>query len=170
MLHWFYTYVASVYLQRFICFSDVCCWKYVYLDVVYVSLICCKCFIWMLHMFAIVFKVFLQVFQTHVSSILSVFGCMLHVLYLDVSKVDRLLHIGCTWEVGGARAVPAPGPVCGHAKRRRGQGHSGTGAECRCARETNRPGPRYHQTDQYPCDIRAPAVPNFLPYLIYLVL
>jgi hypothetical protein len=31
-------------------FLDVCC-KCVYLDVVYVSHICCKCFIWMLCMF-----------------------------------------------------------------------------------------------------------------------
>jgi hypothetical protein len=31
-------------------FSDVCC-KCVYLDVAYVSHICCKCFIWILHMF-----------------------------------------------------------------------------------------------------------------------
>jgi hypothetical protein len=38
-------------------FSDVCC-KCVYLDVVYVSHICCKCFIWILRMFAMVFKCF----------------------------------------------------------------------------------------------------------------
>ena len=31
----------------------------------------------------------LQVFQTHVSSVLFVFFCMLQVLHLDVSKVDR---------------------------------------------------------------------------------
>jgi hypothetical protein len=42
-------------------FSDVCC-KCVYLDVANVSYICCKCFIWILHMFcngfASVFRVF----------------------------------------------------------------------------------------------------------------
>jgi hypothetical protein len=37
----------------------------------------------------------LQVFQTHVSS---VFFYMLQLLYLDVLKVDQVLHIGCTWE------------------------------------------------------------------------
>jgi hypothetical protein len=25
---------------------------------------------------------------------------------LDVSKVDRVLHMGCAWEAGGLRAVP----------------------------------------------------------------
>jgi hypothetical protein len=40
-----------------------------------------------------VFYAFLQVFQTHVSSVSSVFFCMLHVLRLDVLKVDRVLHL-----------------------------------------------------------------------------
>jgi hypothetical protein len=38
-------------------FLDVC-YKYVYLDVAYVSHVCCKCFTWILHMFAMVFKCF----------------------------------------------------------------------------------------------------------------
>jgi hypothetical protein len=42
-------------------FSDAC-WKYVYLDVIYVSHICCKCFIWMLHMFCNGFQVFFRYF------------------------------------------------------------------------------------------------------------
>jgi hypothetical protein len=46
-------------------FSEVCC-KCVYLDV---AKMCCKCFIYMLRMFAMI----LQVFQTHVSSVSSVF-------------------------------------------------------------------------------------------------
>jgi hypothetical protein len=57
-------------------------------------------------MFAMVFKcfhVFLQVFHTHVLSILSVFKCMLQVLRLDVSKVDRLLHmLQCDLSVAAA--------------------------------------------------------------------
>jgi hypothetical protein len=50
-----------------------------YLDIAYVSRICCKCFIWMLHMLATAFKCFsvfckyfrrmLQVFQTYVISV-----------------------------------------------------------------------------------------------------
>jgi hypothetical protein len=65
-----------------------------YLDVAYVSHICCMCFIWMLRMVAMVFKcvsgVFkcfrsmFQVFQKHVSSVSTAFRCMLQVLYLDV--------------------------------------------------------------------------------------
>jgi hypothetical protein len=39
-------------------------------------------------MFAMIFKCF-QVFQKHVSSVSSVFFCMLQVLHLDVLKVDR---------------------------------------------------------------------------------
>jgi hypothetical protein len=42
-------------------FSDVYC-KCVYLDVIYVSHICCKCFIWMLRMFAMVFNCFCKCF------------------------------------------------------------------------------------------------------------
>jgi hypothetical protein len=65
-------------------FSDICC-KCAYLDVTYVSHICCKCFIWMLCMlykiFKCFFQVFLQVFHMHVSSISSVFTCMLQVLH-----------------------------------------------------------------------------------------
>jgi hypothetical protein len=73
-------------------FSNVCC-KCVYLDVAYVSHICCKYFILMLRMFYNDFQVFLQVFQMHVSSVLSVFRCILQVLCLDVSKVYRMLHL-----------------------------------------------------------------------------
>ena len=41
-------------------FIDVCR-KCVYLDVAYVLHICCKCFIWMLHMFYNGFQMFLSV-------------------------------------------------------------------------------------------------------------
>ena len=47
-------------------FSYVCC-KWVYLDVAYAAHISCKCYIWMLRMFAMafqsVFKIYLQVFS-----------------------------------------------------------------------------------------------------------
>jgi hypothetical protein len=62
MLQWLYTYVANFYSQCFICFPDVCC-KCVYLDVAYVSHICCKYYIWTLHMF-------LQRFQVVFASVL----------------------------------------------------------------------------------------------------
>jgi hypothetical protein len=61
MFHLFYTYAASVLSGCYIC---------------------SKCFIYILHVFAMVF---LQVFQMHVSY---VFFCMLPVLYLNVLKVD----------------------------------------------------------------------------------
>ena len=54
--------------------------------------------------FAIVFKcfqAFSQLFQTLVLSVLFVFFCMLQLLHLDVSKVHRMLHMRCEWEVAG---------------------------------------------------------------------
>jgi hypothetical protein len=47
----------------------------------------------MLHMFLQWFQVFLQVLQMHVLSVSSAFKRMLQVLYLNVSKVDRVLHL-----------------------------------------------------------------------------
>jgi hypothetical protein len=60
-----------------------------YLDVVYV---CngCKCF---RHMFQVSY----------------VFFCMLQVLHPNVSKVDRVLHMGCAWEAGGGMSGPHVG-------------------------------------------------------------
>ena len=40
-----------------------------------------------------VFHVFFQVFQMHVSNVSSAFIRMLQVLYLDVLKVNRVLHL-----------------------------------------------------------------------------
>jgi hypothetical protein len=136
MLQVFYTNVAKVdrdvayvamVVHVFICFLDLCC-KCVYLDVAYVPHICYKCFICMLRMFAMVFRcfqVFLQVFQTHVSSI---FFYTLQVLHLDIFKVDRVLHMRCAWKTGGGVSGPCLGnvraarPPHGHAKRRRQRG------------------------------------------------
>ena len=64
----------------------------------------CKCFIWMLQWVPNVFQVFSQVFHTLVSSVSFVFFCMLQLLHMDVSKVDRVLHMGCAWEAAGALA------------------------------------------------------------------
>ena len=52
-------------------------------------------------MFAMVFQVFFQVFQTHVSSVLSVLFCMLQLLHLDVSKINRMLHMEYAWQTAG---------------------------------------------------------------------
>jgi hypothetical protein len=73
-------------------FPDVCC-KCIYLNVAYVSHICCKCFVYMLHMFYLVsecFQVFLQVFHMHISSVSFAFRCMLQVLHQNVSKSTPL--------------------------------------------------------------------------------
>jgi hypothetical protein len=75
-------------------FSNISC-KCIYLDVAYVSHICCKCFIWMCYVYN-GFKCFsdvLQMFQTYVSNVLFVLRRMLEVLHLNVLKVDQVLHI-----------------------------------------------------------------------------
>ena len=56
-----HVYCKCLLPMFYLCFPDVCC-KCVYLNVAYVSHICCMCFIWMLRMFAIVFRVFSGVF------------------------------------------------------------------------------------------------------------
>jgi hypothetical protein len=48
------------------------------------------------------FRAFSQVFHIFISSIPSVFFCMLQMLYLNVSKVDRVLYMVCAWEVVGS--------------------------------------------------------------------
>jgi hypothetical protein len=102
-------YVSSVCFKYFICSRHTL--QVFYLDVVKLDLdvaytcllqayvfkcfqvfhaYVCKCFISMLHMFAMVFKCFSGIF----TSVLSVFFCMLQLLHLDVSKV-----VGCcTWD------------------------------------------------------------------------
>jgi hypothetical protein len=82
MLYTFHTYIASV-LSR-----------------------CCVCLQW----FSSVSGVFFKCFQTHISSVSSFFRRMLQVLHLDVSKVDRVLHIlqrdpTATAAGGGARGA-----------------------------------------------------------------
>ena len=93
-----------------LCFSDACC-KCVYLDVAYVLHIRCMCFIWVLHMVAIVSKcvacVFLQVFQKHVSSVSTAFRCMLQLFYLDVSKVNWMLHLSSPPSAASSLSEPA---------------------------------------------------------------
>jgi hypothetical protein len=54
MLQLLYTYVANICPNISSVFSDVCC-KCVYLDVVYISHIYCKYFIWMFAWYSIVF-------------------------------------------------------------------------------------------------------------------
>jgi hypothetical protein len=103
---WDVAYVAMVvhvYCKSlspcFICFPHVRC-KCIYLDVAYVSHICCKCFIWMLRMAIIFFKCF---FRCFLDACFKCFICLFlccKCLHLNVSKVDRMLHMRCTWEVG----------------------------------------------------------------------
>ena len=56
-------------------------------DVAIVVHICCKRFI--PNVSSVFCICMLQVFQTHASSVSSIFFCMLQVLHMDVSKVDQ---------------------------------------------------------------------------------
>jgi hypothetical protein len=59
----------------------------------------------MLHMYAMVFKYFSGIFATVSDAcfkcFMCLFFCMLQLLHLDVSKVDRVLHMRCMWEAAG---------------------------------------------------------------------
>jgi hypothetical protein len=101
MFHLFQMYVASV-LSRCCRSRSRCC---MYMHVASICFKCsryfhthvCKCFIWMLHMFAIIFKCFLGVFHKCFRrlflSVSFAFTCMLQVLHLHVSKVDWMFHL-----------------------------------------------------------------------------
>jgi len=62
-----------------------------------VSSVCCICLQWVSN----VFQAFLQEFQTLFSSVSFVFFCMFQMLHLEVSIIDRMLHIGCAREAAG---------------------------------------------------------------------
>ena len=59
-----------------------------------------------LQWFSNVLQAFSQVFNTLVSSVSSVFFCMLQLLHLDVLKVNRVLHMKYVWE-----AADGAGPL-----------------------------------------------------------
>jgi hypothetical protein len=91
-----------------LCFLDACC-KYVYLDVLYMfqtyaACVLSGCCVW-LQWFSSVFRCFFQVFEKHVSSVSSAFVRMLQLLYLDVSKVDRVLHLSSSSSATSSRCV-----------------------------------------------------------------
>jgi hypothetical protein len=58
----------------------------------------------MLHMFAMVLKCFSGVFASVSDACFKCFICllcMLQLLHLNVSKIDRVLHMKCVWEAAG---------------------------------------------------------------------
>jgi hypothetical protein len=108
-------YISSVFSRRmlqvclsgcYICFTQT-------LHVLYLDVVC----VW-LQWFSKCFQVFFfQVFQKHVSSILTAFRRMLQLLYLDVSKVDWVLHLPphlllyrLSWRRQGIHRTPWQGP------------------------------------------------------------
>jgi hypothetical protein len=149
----FQTYVACVFIWMLQVF---------YLDVVYVSYICCKYFIWMLHIFVNGFQVFCKCFgcickcfscfRTYVANISyecckSGFG-VVHVV-MRLTCHSRLLQLhgrhACVWEADGWSAAER-----GRRKRRgwwqgceqslhevgSNQQARGVGGPCLCVQET----------------------------------
>jgi hypothetical protein len=113
MLQLFQRHVVSVCFECFRCFRDMfhLCFSERILQVCLSG--CCICFthtlhvfIWMLRMVAMVF----QVFQKYVSSVLTTFRRMLQLLYLNVSKVDRVLHLSTPPSAASSLPTPAGHP------------------------------------------------------------
>jgi hypothetical protein len=117
MLPWVYTYVGSVLFQMCHLFQT---------HVASVLSGCCTCFTHMLQVFHLLM---LHMFHTYVASVSSrccicfamathvfswcckcfnCFGRMLQVFYLDVAKVDLVLHMLC----GTYLPQPPAGPTC----------------------------------------------------------
>jgi hypothetical protein len=98
MLQKFITNVSSVFFGRML--------QSVYLNIAYVSHICCMCFIWILRMFAMVFKYFQVIFSSVLEAAFNCFIClrrMLQVLHLDISKIDRMLHLSSSSSAASPR-------------------------------------------------------------------
>jgi hypothetical protein len=104
--------VAHVAITMHVCFK--CMFQIFHLYHTYVASV----FIWILRIHACAsvfhldtayvyngFQVFLQVFQKHVSSVASVLFCMLQLLHMYVSKVNRMLHMRCVWEAAAVQAT-----------------------------------------------------------------
>jgi hypothetical protein len=110
-----HVYCKGLLPMFYLYFSNACC-KCIYLNVAYVSHIRYMCFIWLLYMVVMVFKcfqVFFQVFQKQVLSVRSAFICILQLLYLDVSKADRVLYLFSLPSTTSSRCVLLPAPA-GH--------------------------------------------------------
>jgi hypothetical protein len=119
MLQWLYKYVANVCSQCFIYFFKhmlQVCLSGCSISFTHVASVLSRCYY--VYNGSQVFQVFfLQVFRTHVSSVSSVNRYMLQVLYLDVSKVDRVLHTLQCDPTTAAAGKDARGSGRGHSRR-----------------------------------------------------
>jgi hypothetical protein len=94
----YHIYVANIFIKML--HIHACC-KRIFQVVSGVSHVCCKCFIWMLHMFAMIFKCFSGIFTNVSHACFKCFIrllCLLQLLHRDVSKVNQELHIGYAWK------------------------------------------------------------------------
>ena len=131
MLKVFQRHVARVCFECFrcfrgmfhLCFPDACC-NYVYLDVAYVSHICCMCFIWMLRMVAMVFKCVSGVFSSVSEACFKCFNCLQTYVAVVVfgcfksrSDVASLLPTPSAASSQGIHSTSWPGPSESEAPR-----------------------------------------------------
>jgi hypothetical protein len=132
-------------------FSYVRC-KIVYLDIVYVSHICCMCFICILCMFAMVSCVFSSVSE-------ACFKCFIYLQTYVASIISRcfksrsdIAH-GIRMESGRGTSGPTSRPPkwVREKQERAGVRWHGRGVQA-SARETNRPGPWYRPTHWFPIE------------------
>jgi hypothetical protein len=115
-------------------FSDACC-KCVYLDIAFISHICCKCFIKMFRMFAIISSVFASILDVR-------FKCFIY-LQMYVANVasecfktrSDVAHVAMHVRNGGAAMTP-------YVEHKRGvhvRGKRTTARASRCGRPSGRP-------------------------------
>jgi hypothetical protein len=105
MLQWLYTYVAKVCYQYFICvFQTHVASVFIWMLHMFHTYISCVLSRW-LQWFSSIFRCFFQVYQKHVLSVSSTFRRMLQLLYLDVSKVDRVLHLSSSPSATSSRCI-----------------------------------------------------------------
>jgi hypothetical protein len=108
-----YTRIFQVYVSNVLSILDEYCKSFTWMLHIHVANICFKCFqvfhtyvyeyfIWMLHIFVMVsniFEAFPRVFQTFVSNGSLAFFCMLQLLHLNISTIDRTLHMIYAWKI-----------------------------------------------------------------------
>jgi hypothetical protein len=95
-----------------LCFSDAC-YKCIYLDVAYVSYICCIYLIWMFVYGCNCLQLFFRCFSSVLDlsfKCLNAFKRMSQLLYLDVSKVVRVLHLSSPPSATSSLSAPAGHP------------------------------------------------------------
>jgi hypothetical protein len=165
MFHLFQTYVASVLSGCCKCRSGCCIYMHIASVCLGVSYVCCKCFIWMLHMFAKTIHVFssffwclqvLQLFRTHVASVSYEYcksrSWLAHVVRGPTCRIHLL-------QLLGRHRAGVDGPTCMHWEV---EGHERSSHVVRWHGPSAWAWPRYRPTDR--CSIGRPGASSSHDY------